>query len=281
MMSIEPKPDQIRKSKNILVAILLAGYSGLAIAPVTAQTTGSQLVVNSNQDGEIQADQGLTLREAIAIANGTLKLDQLSPAEKAQVTVAPTGATAIRITFNLPTGQTQIQLTKALPALEQPVEIDGTSQPGYIADQQLIDEIAAVRVPVVEITPAPGQEILRGLTIVANNTTIRGLSLYGFTSSHTDTASTPPADIFIAHRLPPPDISQQEPPATSAPFNDVPPNNIRLENNWLGIRPDQTMPVTPSAFGVSVFNATNVTITQNWIANHDGSGIITSVNAVT
>jgi outer membrane protein OmpA-like peptidoglycan-associated protein len=268
--------NQYRKGQGTLAALLLIGSAGLA--PATAQSPpGLRLVVNSNQDGAIQADQGLTLREAIAIANGTLKPDQLSDAEKAQVTPATAGAN--RIEFQLPTGQTQIQLTSALPDLASAVEIDGTTQPGYDAEKQLIDEIAAVRVPVVEITPAPGQDILRGLTIVANDVTIRGLSLYGFTSRHLDTASTPPADIFIAHRLPPPDISQPQNPATNAPFNDVPPNNIRLENNWLGLRPDQTMPETPSAFGVSVFNATNVTITRNWIANHDGSGIITSVNA--
>ena len=281
-MSIDRKNRHYRQGKSFWAAILVAGYTGGAVFPATAQPApGFRLVVNSNQDGVIQADQGLTLREAIAIANGTLKLDQLSAAEKAQVSPSPTGALTTRIEFQLPTGQTQIQLTQALPDLAQPMEIDGTTQPGYSGDRQLIEEIAAVRVPVVEITPASGQAISRGLTIVSNNVTVRGLSLYGFTSRHLDTASTPPADIFIAHRLPPPDISQQRNPAVNAPFHDrdVPPTNIRLENNWLGIRPDQTLPETPSAFGVSVFNATNVTIIHNWIANHDGSGIITSVNA--
>ncbi len=283
MISIYRKKDQHRPRTGWLVAVVAAGYAGVATLPTTAQAAprGSRMVVNSNQDGPIQADQGLTLREAIALANGTLTLEQLSEAEKAQVSSLPTGALTSQIGFQLPAGQTQIQLTQALPDLEKPVDIDGTTQPGYLADQPLIEEIAAVRVPVVEITPAPGQEILRGLTIVSSDVTIRGLSLHGFTSRHLDTASTPPADIFIAHRLPPPDISQQRTPATNAPFydRDIPPTNIRLENNWLGIRPDQTLPETPSAFGVSVFNATNVTITHNWIANHDGSGIITSVNA--
>jgi outer membrane protein OmpA-like peptidoglycan-associated protein len=269
------------RAKEGIAALLLAGCVLTATASVTAAPpmAGMRLSVNSAQDGDITADDGLTLREAIAIANGTLPLDRLSSAEKAQVSPASAGAMT-QIEFNLPAGQTQIQLTQALPALEQPMVIDGTTQAGY-GNDPVIAEIAAVRTPIVEITPAPGREILRGLTIVSKDVTIRGLTLYGFTSRHLDTASTPPADIFIAHRLPPPDISQQGTLATRAPFHDrdTPPNNVVIENNWLGIRPNQTMPDVPSAFGVSVFNATNVTIRHNWIANHDGSGIITSVNA--
>jgi outer membrane protein OmpA-like peptidoglycan-associated protein len=286
MMSIHQKTihQKTSRKQSVLAAVLFTGCNWVgwgAIGPATAQTSALRptlrIVVNSNQDGPMQADQGLTLREAIALANGTRTLEQLSAAEQAQV--SPSTTAVSEITFQLPTGQTQIQLTQSLPALENPVVIDGTTQPGYDATTQLIDEIAAVRVPVVEITPAAGVEILRGLTITSDRVTIRGLSLYGFTSRHLDTASTPPADILIAHRLPPPDISQQQSPATNAPFRDTPPRDILLENNWLGIRPDQTMPATPSAFGVSVFNGTNVTIKHNWIANHDGSGIITAVNA--
>ena len=68
-------------------------------------------------------------------------------------------------------------------------------------------------------------------------------------------------------------------PAENSPFNNTPPKDIRIEQNWLGIKPDRSFPSTSSAFGVSVFNGNNTTIANNWIANHDGSGIITSVNA--
>src|SRR5512146_3071874 len=62
-----------------------------------------RLVVNSNADA-IQPDGNLTLREAIAIVNGSLPLAQLSEAEKAQVSPASRFA----IEFNLPPDQTTI-----------------------------------------------------------------------------------------------------------------------------------------------------------------------------
>ena len=43
-----------------------------------------KIVVNSDRD-TIQSDNSLTLREAIAILNGDLKLDNLSTEERAQV----------------------------------------------------------------------------------------------------------------------------------------------------------------------------------------------------
>ncbi len=58
-----------------------------------------------------------------------------------------------------------------------------------------------------------------------------------------------------------------------------------IENNWLGVPPsvnDTGTPPTPdnrSAFGVSVFNGVGTVIRRNWIASHDGSAIITSVNS--
>jgi outer membrane protein OmpA-like peptidoglycan-associated protein len=232
------------------------------------------ITVTSNQD-TIAPDDRLTLREAIELSNGTLSPTQLSPAEQQQVN-KPGSISTIR--FNLPAGQTVIALTRSLPDLIRPMTIDGTSQPGYDPNTRLFEQNADVRRPIVEITPAPGIEILRGLTITSDRVTIRGLSLYGFNSSHGLTASTPPADIFISHTNPPPDISQQQPPADNAPFNNIPPKDILIEQNWLGIKPDRTMPDRTSAFGISVFNSSGTHIEKNWIANHDGSAIITSVS---
>ena len=67
------------------------------------------VTVNSNQDGAIQADGNLTLREAIAIVNGNLPLEQLSSAEKSLVS---NESSQSRINFNLPPQQTTITLTK-------------------------------------------------------------------------------------------------------------------------------------------------------------------------
>jgi outer membrane protein OmpA-like peptidoglycan-associated protein len=242
--------------------------------------TSLRVVVNSNQDGAIGRDNALTLREAIALVNGQLSVEQLSEAEKALVKPLEPN-TASRIEFNLPTSQTTIRLQDMLPPLASPgLVVDGTTQPGYEATRSATAEIA-IPIPVVVITPAPDQQILRGLTIVADGVTVRGLSLYGFTERRGATLSTPPADIFIAHPLPPPDISQQQSPNQDFPFDesDVPPKNVVIEQNWLGIPPDERMPENPSAFGVSVFNSLGTTIRRNRIANHEGSGIITSVQA--
>ncbi|MEO0373635.1 MAG: right-handed parallel beta-helix repeat-containing protein [Cyanobacteria bacterium P01_A01_bin.17] len=245
-----------------ILPVLLGG------SPSLAQEAASplQVTVNSSQDGEIEADEQMTLREAISLQNGTLLPSDLTAAEQAQIQPA----NQRKIAFNLPTGETTIQLQSVLPALESPdLYIDGTTQPGYS------------NAPIVALTPTAGTEVFRGLTVVADNVTVKGLSLYGFTSIHRQTATTPPADIFIAHQLPPPDISQQKRPGRSFPFRDRdrPPIGVVIADNWLGLTPEGTKPVQPSAFGVSVFNSQGATIKNNRIAYHDGSGIITSVRA--
>jgi len=279
LVPITHHPSPITKIISLLVGVL----SVLTISTrATAQpTNGVVVVVNSNQDGVIQPDDALTLREAIAIVNGQLSPEQLSDTEKALVKPLETNTTS-RIEFNLPPEQTTIRLKEMLPPLASPgLVVDGTTQAGYDATRSATAEIA-IPIPVVVITPAPDQEILRGLTIVADRITVRGLSLYGFGDRvQGPTLSTPPADIFIAHRLPPPDTSQQQPPNDDFPFSerDVPPKEVVIEQNWLGIPPDERMPETTSAFGVSVFNSLGTTIRRNRIANHQGSAIITSVQA--
>lgn len=278
------------RSELLWLALMLLPGAGL---PAVGQPVPAlNLTVTSAQDN-VQADEGLTLREAIQLLNGTLDLEQLSATERTQVEVLAPGADP-RIEFKLPPDQTTIQLTGLLPALERPgTVIDGTTQPGYRVDRPVINELPIVA-PIVTLTPAAGVEVFRGLTIAADRVVVRGLSLYGFTSSHRATASTPPADIFIAHPLAPPNTQKQQPPANFSPFysDDRPPNNVIIEQNWLGFAPtDVALKLSPqaatnpvmvnrSAFGVSVFNAENTVIRRNWIADHDGSGIITSVRAI-
>jgi outer membrane protein OmpA-like peptidoglycan-associated protein len=264
--------------------VCLAAEQAIWMQPASAAPQPLRVVVNSDQD-TIQADDGITLREAIALVNGTLSLDKLSATEKAQVSASDRP----QITFSLPDGRTTIRLSEVLPDLAAPgLTIDGTIQTGY-SDQVIINE-APLTVPAVAITPADGKTVFRGLTVVADNITIRGLSLYGFTgepltTERQNTLTTPPADIFIAHRLPPPDLTKQPTPANFSPFyaDDVPPKGTIIENNWLGIPPsaDGTARTQGprSAFGVSVFNGVGTVIRRNWIADHEGSGIITSVKA--
>ncbi|BAZ42624.1 hypothetical protein NIES4101_85930 [Calothrix sp. NIES-4101] len=239
-----------------------------------AQTNNLQVTVNSNADGEIQADEKLTLREAIAISNGMLPLEKLSPSEREQVKPS---ADNPRIEFNLPAGQTKIQLDRILPPLTAPgLVVDGTTQPGYDANNSATAEID-IPVPVVEIIPAPSRQIFRGLTVIADKVTIKGLSLYGFTKQHGVTASTPPADILIGYAPFDRDGETEIKQAIATGINlEKPPQNVTIENNWLGMPVNEQMPATYSAFGVSVFNAQGATIRRNRISYHDGSAIITS-----
>ncbi|MBD1841502.1 OmpA family protein [Coleofasciculus sp. FACHB-64] len=249
----------------------------------TAQTENLKVVVNSNQDGAVNPDDALTLREAIEIVNGTLSLDRLSSAEKSLV--SSNGGTGSLIAFNLPSADTTIRLVDVLPPLASPgLIVDGTTQPEYDSEGSATAEIA-IPIPVVAIAPAANREVFRGLTVVADGVTIRGLSLYGFTSRHRATATLPPADIFIdnpqsaaikgaANGQKLMENREGEP----SPISNSP-KNVVIENNWLGILPDQSVPQQTSAFGVFVFNSLGTTIQRNRIANHDGSGIITSVQA--
>ncbi len=239
-----------------------------------------KIIVTSNQD-TIAADDGITLREAISLANGNLKLDRLSDRERAQV--RDLGANSgSQIEFNLPAGSTKIDLTSELPAIQAPgVSIDGTTQTGFVKSSTTKTSIV-LPTPVVELSPANGVEVARGISILADNVTIRGLSIYGFTVGRNDaTQNVPAGDIFIAHRLPPPDTTEHQPPAANFPFrdNNLSPQNVTIEGNFLGIKPDKTMPTIGSDFGVYVFNSKGTTIRQNTIKSHSASGIITSVKA--
>ena len=163
--------------RTLAVSLLLAT---VATAPGLAQTLETsevthfpkvQIKVNSPQDGPITPDDQLTLREAISITNGTLTMAELSNKEQQQIT--PNSGNSV-IAFDLPIDTTTIELQSLLPVLAQPgLVVDGTTQPGYDATKSATAEIL-VAVPVVEITVADNAEVFRGLTLVADNITIRG-----------------------------------------------------------------------------------------------------------
>jgi hypothetical protein len=237
------------------------------IPQVKAQAARPSLraIVNSAQDGPIQADQGLTLREAIALTNGDLSVDRLSPQEAAQVQPADQS----EIGFNLPTGSTTIYLKELLPSLRaEGLSLDGRTQTGY-------GESAEGQKPIVAITPALDTSILRGLTVLANRVAIRGLSVYGFTQVNTKRpvlGALWASNILIAREIP-------ENVAADDDRQEQPIEGVILERNWLGISPDGTAPAIASDFGISIFNGTGTLIRNNIISNHDGSGIITGTNA--
>ena len=274
-------------SSFILFSLLTSPFSLLSTSlAITAEIDPAklhlQVIVNSNQDGAIAPDSALTLREAVEIVNGTLPLNKLSAAETDQVKLLDFN-TPSRIEFNLPVGQTTIQLTDILPPLVTPgLIIDGTTQPGYTTQSDLKNKLLLqIPPPVVAITPAPSAEIFRGFTIAADGVTIKGLSLYGFTAQPSATVSTPPADIFIADQVTALETSQQQNLQQSLPLaqNNIPPQNVVITDNWLGVPVNRADTSIRSAFGVSVFNSLGTTIQRNRIANHDGSGVITGKQA--
>ncbi|MEL6553832.1 MAG: OmpA family protein [Cyanobacteria bacterium J06621_11] len=241
-----------------------------------SQSAFVQVTVNSGNDGPVQADLRLTLREAIEITNGTLSVSSLSEAEQQRVVSAGSAST---ILFDLPEDETTIELASVLPAIAQPgLTIDGTTQAGYDPTRSATAEID-IPIPVVAVRPQPNIEVFRGLTISASNVTIRGLSLYGFNAPSQITNSTPPADIFISHQPIPLRRDMTLPEVGRETAKDDAPSGVVIEQNWLGITPEETMPELPSGFGVSVFDSAGTTIQNNRIEYHNGSAIISGRQA--
>ncbi|MCP2729333.1 right-handed parallel beta-helix repeat-containing protein [Limnofasciculus baicalensis] len=280
---------KVKYLKSVLVVLLdLTLLSGLRLSLVAAapiqmtesnphQVTNYRVIVNSNQDGIVQPDENLTLREAIEIVNGTLLLNQLSEEEKYQVSSLDLD-TPSQINFNLPATNTTIRLVTLLPPLASPgLVVDGTTQPGYDPMRFTKEEIP-IHTPVVEITSAQEVEVLRGLTIVADGVTIRGLSLYGFTGKFNTTATIPPGDIFIDTNTSS-ERNREDRTPNKIPPTPHSPKNIVIEDNWIGVPSENPASAKTSGFGVSIFNSQGTAIRRNWIANHTGSGVITSVDA--
>ncbi|MEM9541781.1 MAG: right-handed parallel beta-helix repeat-containing protein [Cyanobacteria bacterium P01_E01_bin.42] len=240
-----------------------------------------QITVNSHAD-RIQPDGEMTLREAIALGNGELAFADLSLQERA---LLQESSDRPRIVFNLPRDRATITLQSPLPEISRSLIIDGTTQPGYLQDRPIPQ-------PIVRITPASGVEIKRGLTITSDRVTVRGLHLYGFNASTTNTARTPIADIFVSH--PSPRIDTDRPSSHDWEFpldnGDRAPREIVIEQNWIGSplpplirgvsegRGDR-QPTTKSAFGIYIFNSNGTSIIRNRIEGAQGSGIITGIRA--
>ena len=241
--------------------------------------TGIRLTVNSNADNN-QRDNQLTLREAIAIANGSLPISDLTIAEKRNIS-PPMDRGTIRIEFDFPPEQNTIQLLQPLPPITSPgLAIDGLAlERGFVEPnpgkhnrekQPRNGQLFSINEPLVNITRDPNAPpILRGLTVMADNVTIRGLSLYGF-SAEKATGSTPSAEIFISGHVPEAFFRQQ--PVNIETINV--PKNITIEENWLG-----RDTARKSTFGIWIFNAKNTLIQGNRITHHKGSGILSSINA--
>jgi Right handed beta helix region len=281
--------------------LALAATIALAI-PVQAQTQSIEplrVVVNSNQD-LVAKDQVITLREAILLVNGQMKMSDLSDRERTQVSRPVMsgenykGLPVSRIEFQLPKDQTTIRLQKVLPDITKTgLVIDGTNS-FNIANSVAGFTITAtessnsVEPPTIAIIPDeklstqkqdnPDEkdkhrdELNRGFTITSSGVTVKNLAIAGFTTRHRSTSTEPPADIFITAA---PNLDARRDTLES----DRVPQDITIENNWLGRLPQGIQTPMKSAFGVYVFNGNQVTIRGNTIADHDGSGVITSIQS--
>jgi parallel beta-helix repeat protein len=102
----------------------------------------------------------MSLREAIAAVNAD-KSDSASNPD--------TIAFAIEVNGTPATGLQVIALSRVLPNITRPVDIDGTTEPGYAGT------------PLIELTRARGKNFGgNGLTLLGGNSTVQGLDVYGF-----------------------------------------------------------------------------------------------------
>jgi parallel beta-helix repeat protein len=128
---------------------------------------GATITVNSNADTNAR-DSVLTLREAILVANGTLLKSSLTSQEQSQVSATPSGTSLDKIQFSVGSGVQTITLTSSLPTISDSVVLDGTTQPGYAGT------------PLIELNGASAGAGANGLTITANNSTVRALVINRF-----------------------------------------------------------------------------------------------------
>lgn len=164
-------------------------FRPLVVEPLEDRSLLSAIItVNSVADTNTR-DDALTLREAILINNRTLDVATLTAAEQAQVSGTPTSADTDTISFNIPgSGVHTISLASALPTIIDPVVIDGYTQPEAIANTNAIDNADPAKrglngTLLIELAPAAGAAASSGLTIAANDSTIRGLIIGGFADS--------------------------------------------------------------------------------------------------
>jgi Right handed beta helix region len=295
--TLRKHPNAASIGMAITIAFMIS--VGFASSAKSQMTDSIRVIVNSNQD-IVFKDSVITLREAILLVNGQMKIEDLSDGEKAQVSRSIMsaenykGLPVSRIEFQLPKDQTTIRLQKVLPSITKTgLVIDGTnsfnianSVTGFTVTAT--EENRGVDAPTIALIPDAslstpksdnpdgknkhGDELDRGITITSSGVTVKNLAIAGFTTRHRSTSTEPPADIFITA------TSNLDANLATLETDRVP-QDIIIENNWLGRLPQGTQTPMKSAFGVYIFNGNQVTIRGNTIADHDGSGIITSIQS--
>src|SRR5262249_55521151 len=130
----------------------------------------------------------LALRDAIAIANGTLDPPPWRNLAVPLVVGPLTTPAPNTIQFNIP-GSPVPAITPAspLPAITAPVIIDGFTQPGSAGNPVEHTEVdtatVLVRIDGSALTQSSPATVVDGLTVTAANCTIDGLIITGFTGA--------------------------------------------------------------------------------------------------
>ncbi len=153
-----------------LPRLIWIGATVLGLAAHTA--SGATFVVNSNTDigsGGCTASE-CTLREAITAANATATADTINFSFSTIFTAKGRQPDAV-ITEVL------IQPTTALPTITQPVTVNGYSVQGSTVNTATVGSNARPRIRVDGNLLGAGA---RGITVCANNVTIKGLSVTRF-----------------------------------------------------------------------------------------------------
>ncbi len=147
----------------------------LSVEAVEARVLLATLTVNTVAD-DTTPDGTLSLREAIAVANGTLALNALSAQEQGQVV----GALSIpnTIAFRIPgPGVHTILVNAPLPPITRGLIIDGYTEQGASPNTLATADNAALRVQL------SGIRQFSGLQIQADQCLVRGLAIVGFTNA--------------------------------------------------------------------------------------------------
>ena len=193
-------------SRALWCCAFALGVSFFAASPASSEV---YTVISTADTDDGSCDTGhCTLREAIQAANAHAGLD----------TVA----------FDLPgPAPYLIQLASGLPSLTDPVLIDGTSEPDYAGT------------PVVEISGTAASSSA-GVLILADGTTVRGLSVGGFGG----------IGVYVYAA-----------------------DDIVIEGNHIGVKPDGVTAVGNSGHGINLLAAKRVTVADNLISSNGGNGI--------
>ena len=152
-LAYQEERDRLREAQEAHLQALRARLARQAASqrPVSTNASAVTFTVNSTNDVDDGVCDGIhcSLREAIKAANATAAADQIA--------------------FDIGGGGVQtIAPTSALPAITQPVILDGTTQPGFVAN------------PIIELRGTGAGSNADGLVITGSGSTIRGLVINRF-----------------------------------------------------------------------------------------------------